>query len=177
MISDGLRKAPAQREGLFMPKKGRKPKERTLDRSAGVEPLRSQNIMIGGHRTSMRLEPSMWDALADIAAREGLTINDLCSRIKDRLDHQKHRDGNGSDKFEVTLTSAVRVFIAAYFRRACTPEGHRAAQHGFGNPFLGTPFDDPPGGEGDDGGASSGGGRGPYPGNKPPGLSGMPADS
>jgi predicted DNA-binding ribbon-helix-helix protein len=39
------------------------------------------------------------------------------------------------------LTSAVRVFIAAYFRRAATEDGHGAAGHGRGNPLAGTPFE------------------------------------
>jgi predicted DNA-binding ribbon-helix-helix protein len=125
-----------------MAKRG--PKKRPLSPSLGIEPLKSQNIMIGDHRTSMRLEPSMWDALEDIGGREGLSVNDLCSRIKDRLDEQKRRKGIPVDDREVTLTSAVRVFIAAYYRRASTDDGHDRAGHGSGDPFIGTPFDLPP---------------------------------
>ena len=110
----------------------------------GVEPLKSMNIMVGGHRTSMRLEPSMWDALEDIARREGRTVNKLCTEIKERLDEQARRRGTPADAADVTLTSAVRVFIAAYFRRACTEDGHVRAGHGGGDPFVGTPFDLPP---------------------------------
>ncbi|MDQ2103169.1 ribbon-helix-helix domain-containing protein [Azospirillum isscasi] len=102
------------------------------------------NIMIAGRRTSMRLEPTMWDALEDIARREGLTVNGLCTQIKDRLEEQIRRRGPTGDNSEVTLTSAVRVFIAAYFRRACTEDGHVQAGHGGGDPFVGTPFDLPP---------------------------------
>ncbi|KAA0681768.1 hypothetical protein DS843_08280 [Roseomonas genomospecies 6] len=126
-----------------MAKRG--PKKRlTVNPNACVEPLKSMNIMIAGRRTSMRLEPTMWDALEDIARREGLTVNGLCTLIKDRLDEQLRRRGPATDNSEVTLTSAVRVFIAAYFRRACTEDGHFRAGHGGGDPFVGTPFDLPP---------------------------------
>lgn len=126
-----------------MAKRG--PKKRvTSTASLGVEPLKSQNIMVGGHRTSMRLEPSMWDALEDIARREGMTINKLCTSVKERIDQQAQMRGIPAEKAEVTLTSAVRVFIAAYYRRACTEDGHVRAGHGGSDPFLGTPFELPP---------------------------------
>ncbi|MCP1610184.1 putative DNA-binding ribbon-helix-helix protein [Azospirillum lipoferum] len=109
----------------------------------GVEPLRSQNIMIGGHRTSMRLEPSMWDALEDIGRREGMTVNRLCTQIKERIEEQARRKGIKPEDADVTLTSAVRVFIASYYRRACTEDGHQRAGHGGSDPFVGTPFELP----------------------------------
>lgn len=65
--------------------------------------LKSHNVVVDGHRTSMRLEPEMWDALRDISLRENLSINQLCTlvnRVRDRS----------------SLTSAVRVFALAYFR-------------------------------------------------------------
>jgi len=134
----------------------RGPKKSSQQTSTEVAPLKSQNIMIGGHRTSMRLEPSMWDALEDIARREGVSVNDLCSRIKVRLDEQARRRGIGPEDNNVTLTSAVRVFIAAYYRRASTDEGHSRAGHGFGDPFAGTPFEEPSDCGNDSAGAGSG---------------------
>ncbi|KZD12314.1 ribbon-helix-helix domain-containing protein [Oceanibaculum pacificum] len=65
--------------------------------------LRSHNVVVNGHRTSMRLEPEMWSALREVAGREQMSINQLCTlinRVRDRS----------------SLTSAVRVFILAYFR-------------------------------------------------------------
>lgn len=125
-----------------MAKRG--PKKRVVAPSQGIEPLKSQNIMVGGHRTSMRLERTMWDALEDIGRREALSINRLCTMIKERIEEQARRRGLPLDQLDVTLTSAVRVFIAAYFRRASTEEGHSRAGHGGGEPFIGTPFDLPP---------------------------------
>lgn len=136
-----------------MAKRG--PKKKRVDSpKQGVEPLKSQNIMIGGHRTSMRLEPSMWDALEDIGRREGLTVNKLCSSIKERIEEQARRRGIPPDEADVTLTSAVRVFIASYYRRACTEDGHVRAGHGGSDPFLGTPFELPASDEAEGAGAS-----------------------
>jgi len=146
-----------------MAKRGPK-KKRTDPSKHGVEPLKSQNIMIGGHRTSMRLEPSMWDALEDIGRREALSVNKLCTSIKERIEEQARRRGIPTDESDVTLTSAVRVFIAAYYRRACTEDGHVRAGHGGSDPFIGTPFELPaeepepaPDASGDPGFPASGG--------------------
>lgn len=134
--------------------KRRGPKAKPTVRQIGVAPLKSMNIMLDGHRTSMRLEPSIWTALEEIAGRERMTINDVCSRIKNRLDEQNRRKGTATDSSDVTLTSAVRTFIVSYFRNAQTEDGHLRAGHGRGgDPFVGTPFELPPD---DDGDASSG---------------------
>jgi predicted DNA-binding ribbon-helix-helix protein len=93
-----------------------------------VSTLVSRNVTIGGHRTSCRLEPYMWDALYDVCARERVSIHTLCTRISER------KDTNTS------LTAAIRVFALAYFRAAATEEGHLRASHGQGNPFSQTPF-------------------------------------
>ena len=93
-----------------------------------VSTLVSRNVTIGGHRTSCRLEPYMWDALYDVCARERVTIHTLCTRISER------KDANTS------LTAAIRVFALSYFRAAATEEVHLRASHGQGNPFSQTPF-------------------------------------
>lgn len=85
----------------------------------------------------------MWDALEDIAQREGLTVNHLCTKISERLDDQTYLRGLATGAGVVTMTSSVRVFITAYFRRASTEDGHARAEHGSGDPFIGTPLADP----------------------------------
>ncbi len=65
--------------------------------------LQSRNIVVSGHRTSMRLEPDMWRALTDIAEREGRSLHELCTLV-----HRLRR--------RTSLTSAVRVFILSYYR-------------------------------------------------------------
>ncbi|QCO18852.1 hypothetical protein D3869_26655 (plasmid) [Azospirillum brasilense] len=69
-----------------------------------------RNVCVAGKRTSMRLEPAFWDALAEIAQREGLTVGALCTRLAERMDAQ---DAD-------SLSSTVRVYVMEYFR-AATP--------------------------------------------------------
>ena len=80
--------------------------------------LISKNVTIRGHRTSIRLEPEMWDALRDIASREGTTIHNICSLISLRKVD------------ESSLTASIRVFLMLYYRAATTSEGHTRAGHG-----------------------------------------------
>ena len=62
-------------------------------------------IAIGNHRTSARLEEVMWNALADIANKQGKTVPDLIAEI--------HRTHN-----KASLSSAIRVYIVEYYRTA-----------------------------------------------------------
>ena len=79
--------------------------------------LVNRNVVAGRGRTSMRLEPELWDALYEICQREGVGVGELIRQIEAR----GHSGGR---------TSAVRVFILQYFRAAATEEGHSAAEHG-----------------------------------------------
>ena len=76
--------------------------------------LKSQNVVVNGHRTSMRLEPEMWDALREISLRENMTVNQICTMVN------KVRDRS-------SLTSAVRVFALAYFRSVAAEQDARLA--------------------------------------------------
>lgn len=80
--------------------------------------LINRNITVLGKRTSVRLEPVMWDCLKSIAAREQCAIHDICSLISLRK------------KSHSSLTAAIRVFIVLYYRASSTEEGHRQANHG-----------------------------------------------
>jgi predicted DNA-binding ribbon-helix-helix protein len=64
-----------------------------------------RNVVVGAHRTSVRLEPVMWDALQDIAWRQRVTIHDLVTDI-DR--------GRSAS----SLTAAIRVYIVDFYRAA-----------------------------------------------------------
>ena len=68
-----------------------------------VPASRTRNIIIGGARSSIRLEEAFWEALEEILTREGFTLNDIVTKISDRLP----AGGN--------LSGAVRVFIHSYF--------------------------------------------------------------
>jgi predicted DNA-binding ribbon-helix-helix protein len=63
------------------------------------------NVVVGRHRTSVRLEPVMWDALRDIASRLRVTMHDLVTDI-DR------------DRTASSLTAAIRVYIVDFYRAA-----------------------------------------------------------
>ncbi|WP_448189228.1 ribbon-helix-helix domain-containing protein [Azospirillum sp. sgz301742] len=161
-----------------MGNRGRK-KQQGGKNAVGVGPLESRNVVMENHkRTSIRLEPSMWDALEAIAQREGMTINTLCTKIKERLDEQRRRQGlepesdaQADNRMKSTFTSAVRVLIASYFVQAATEMGHNSAKHGLGDPFVGTPFDLP----GDPGEGSAGGGGTTGNGPDLPGATRRPA--
>ncbi len=79
--------------------------------------LINRNVTATSGRTSMRLEPELWDALAEICHREDITLADLVKSIEGR----GHPGGR---------TSAIRVHVLSYFRDAATEEGHRHARHG-----------------------------------------------
>ena len=79
--------------------------------------LVNRNVIAQRGRTSMRLEPELWDALLEISDREGRDMSSLVRKIE-ATDHPGGR------------TSAVRVFVVAYFREAAIEEGHAAALHG-----------------------------------------------
>ena len=84
----------------------------------GASTLLSRNITVLGRRTSVRLEPEMWNALRDVARHERCSINDLCTLV------QMRKNPNTS------LTAGIRVFVMLYYRAAATDDGHQAAGHG-----------------------------------------------
>ncbi len=81
--------------------------------------LVNRNIVAGRGRTSMRLEPELWDALLEICRRESIDPGQLVRRVEE----QGHAGGR---------TSAVRVYLLTYFRVAATEDGHAQAGHGGG---------------------------------------------
>jgi predicted DNA-binding ribbon-helix-helix protein len=62
-----------------------------------------RSFSIGGHRTSISLEPPFWNALKDVAARERMPL----AKLVDDID--KNRDETG-------LSSAVRIWLLNYFQ-------------------------------------------------------------
>jgi predicted DNA-binding ribbon-helix-helix protein len=82
--------------------------------------LISKNITVANHRTSIRLEPEMWQGLIEICRRERATLHEVCTAVA------QHKTESTS------LTAAIRVFIMAYYRTAATEDGHIKAGHGQG---------------------------------------------
>src|SRR5260370_34681818 len=88
-----------------------------FDAARSASTLVNRNVTVAGRRTSMRLEPAMWDALQQICRREDKSLNELVTEI----DRQR---------IESSLTAAIRVYLLRYFCAAATDEGHRLAGHG-----------------------------------------------
>jgi hypothetical protein len=54
---------------------------KTKERPNSKRSAPSRSIWIGSHRTSVRLEPTMWAALNDISAERGKTAHDVILEI------------------------------------------------------------------------------------------------
>ena len=65
--------------------------------------LVNRNVVAERGRTSMRLEPELWDALNEICEREERDMSTLVRQVESA----GHAGGR---------TSAIRVFILNYFR-------------------------------------------------------------
>ena len=62
-----------------------------------------RNVRVGTRRTSLRLETAVWDALHDIARREGMPLNRLLTRI-------------AGAQGESSFTASVRVYALGFYR-------------------------------------------------------------
>ena len=80
----------------------------------------ARNVTVAGRRTSLRMEPEMWDALQEVASREKISLHDLCTAVA-------RKRGLHS------MTAAILVYLLNYVRVAATDAGHRNACHGKGS--------------------------------------------
>lgn len=87
-----------------------------VDTSSGA--VLNRNIRIGSHWTSFRIDPLTWRLLKEIARRERVTVNELCTAI------------NSEKPPAFNLTVAIRVAVLRYYHDAATPAGHAKAGHG-----------------------------------------------
>ena len=60
------------------------------------------SLTLQGHRTSVSLEPAFWQAFRELAARQGLGLNELAARI----DTERVRTGADHG-----LASAIRLAV------------------------------------------------------------------
>jgi predicted DNA-binding ribbon-helix-helix protein len=88
------------------------PRRSSPHRDSAPSSLVIHNVVVAGRRTSVRLEPVMWEALQDIARRQERTVHDLVTEID--------RERSAS-----SLTAAIRVYIVAFYRSAAAPETAR----------------------------------------------------
>ncbi|HTT80054.1 MAG TPA: ribbon-helix-helix domain-containing protein [Stellaceae bacterium] len=81
-----------------------------------------RNVVVAGRRTSVRLEPAMWEALHDIARRTEVTLHGLVTHI-------------ARQRTASSLTAAIRVYIVDFYRAGflgqppMTPEPARLPLH------------------------------------------------
>ena len=67
--------------------------------------LVNRNVIAGRGRTSMRLEPELWEALHEICQRERIGLGELVRRIE-QAGHAGH-DPAGETHYDVLLVSAA----------------------------------------------------------------------
>ena len=80
------------------------------------EAIRKRSVKLAGHSTSLSLEGVFWDALKEVAAARGLSLNVLIEEI------DRERGAN--------LSSAVRVFLLNHYRAAAADLSRRAPSTG-----------------------------------------------
>ncbi len=69
-----------------------------------------RSIMIAGHRTSISLEDAFWEALGELAARDGRSVAALINEI------DKGRGETG--RAETSLSAALRLYVLERLRAA-----------------------------------------------------------
>lgn len=72
--------------------------------------LVNRNVTVAGRRTSIRLEPLMWQALEEVARARNQTIHELCSEVDAR-------------RGDSSLTAAIRCALLAHYRDAAAAIG------------------------------------------------------
>lgn len=67
--------------------------------------MMTRNVVVGGKRTTIRLESALWGALDEICLRERISRHELCTRV------ERVRRG-------VNRAQAVRSAVVNYYRLA-----------------------------------------------------------
>lgn len=69
--------------------------------------LISRNVVVGGRRTSLRMEKELWSAIDDICVKEGMNLHQFCARIEQA-------------RVVSSRTSAIRSMVIGYLRLAAS---------------------------------------------------------
>jgi predicted DNA-binding ribbon-helix-helix protein len=75
-----------------------------------AKPRNKRSIVIAGHRTSVSLEDAFWDALAELAAKDGRSIAGLIAEI----DERRGEAGRAAR----SLSAAIRLYVLERLRKA-----------------------------------------------------------
>lgn len=62
------------------------------------------SLTLNGHRTSVSLEAEFWEALRDVAAAKGMSINQLAAEI------------DASRTLDSGLATAIRLYVLRHYR-------------------------------------------------------------
>lgn len=62
------------------------------------------SLTLNGHRTSVSLEAEFWEALRDVAAAKGMSINALAAEI------------DASRTMDSGLATAIRLYVLRHYR-------------------------------------------------------------
>ena len=82
------------------------------------------SISVGGHKTSVSLEPPFWDGLREIADRRSQTVSQVIAEIDSRREQ-----GN--------LSSTIRLYVLDHVRATAEANADTAAERAAG-PMIGT---------------------------------------
>jgi predicted DNA-binding ribbon-helix-helix protein len=72
-----------------------------------------RSIIIGSRKSSVSLEDAFWNALSEIALKEGLTASELVTRID-------------KDRQHANLSSAIRLYVLDQYRPTHGGKGKRS---------------------------------------------------
>ena len=72
---------------------------------------RMRAITISGRKSTVAMEDAFWDGVKEIAATKGVSATKLVSMIN-------------HDRETANLSSAIRLFVLDYYRRANAAHGH-----------------------------------------------------
>lgn len=80
--------------------------------------LNIQVVKFFGETFHLHIEKEMWEALIEISSNENCSVNDICALIFFKK------------MPNLSMASAIRVFIMNYYKEAATVRGHHLAGHG-----------------------------------------------
>ncbi len=75
-----------------------------------AKPRNKRSIVIAGHRTSVSLEDAFWDALGELAAKDGRSIAALIGEIDERRGE--------AGRAATSLSAAIRLYVLGRLRKA-----------------------------------------------------------
>jgi predicted DNA-binding ribbon-helix-helix protein len=78
----------------------------------GKSQVLKRSVHLDGHKTSVSLEDAFWNGLKEIAAAQGTLMAQLIATID-----SERRKGNHTN-----LSSAIRLYVLAFYRSRCGPE-------------------------------------------------------